>query len=77
MTVAQAAKDLGLESEGSLRLQIRRGKLRAIKKGRDWFIDPDDLESYRNDYLGKRGKASPDYPGKHPAPRCRGEGDAQ
>ncbi len=76
MTVGEAAKKLGLSSDGSLRIQIRAGILRATKRGRDWFIDPEDLEMYRKTYLGKRGKASPTYKAKQAKSTLEGGTDA-
>jgi excisionase family DNA binding protein len=55
MTVAEAARKLGLKSDGSLRLQIRRGILKAEKIGRDWLVTEDEIERYRRDHLGRRG----------------------
>ncbi len=55
MTVAEAARKLGLSSPGSLRIQIGRGVLKAEKIGRDWLIADDEIERYRREHLGKRG----------------------
>lgn len=45
MTVAQAAKVLGYSVQHT-RLLIRKGKLHALKLGRDWAILRDDLSQY-------------------------------
>ena len=46
MTVKEAAELLGL-APVTLRLQILRGKLKATKHGRDWWIHPKEVERYR------------------------------
>lgn len=42
-TTDEAAAKLGLNSTSTLRHAIRRQELRARKRGRDWFIDEQDL----------------------------------
>lgn len=46
MTIAEAAIALGL-APATLRLQARKGILRATKRGRDWWVEPRDVERYR------------------------------
>jgi excisionase family DNA binding protein len=46
MTLQEAAARLGLASS-TLRVQVRNGKLRATKKGRDWHVTPTEVERYR------------------------------
>lgn len=53
MTVKEAAERLGL-SPITLRRQIANGALRAVKRGRDWWITPREVERYRNESLGRR-----------------------
>jgi hypothetical protein len=45
MTVREAALQSGL-SEHTLRVQLKRGRLRGRKHGRDWFIEVRDLAYY-------------------------------
>lgn len=52
MTLIEAAAALGLSRE-TLRVQIRKGKLRAEKRGRDWFVTAREVERYRRDSLGR------------------------
>lgn len=49
MTVKEAAAQLGL-SPTTLRLQIAKGKLRAIKRGRDWWLTPKEVERYAQEH---------------------------
>lgn len=48
MTLIEAASALGL-SPTTLRIQIRNGKLRAKKVGRDWAVTPKEVERYRRE----------------------------
>ncbi len=48
MTVPEAAEALHL-SPHTVRVQIRNGKLRARKRGRDWDITPGEVERYRRE----------------------------
>jgi len=54
MTLAEAAQALGLKP-GTLNVQVRRGRLRAKKLGRDWHVTPAEVERYRREILGKPG----------------------
>jgi excisionase family DNA binding protein len=45
MTVNEVAALTGTVPQ-NIRKQIARGKLRAIKRGRDWFVDPDEAHRY-------------------------------
>jgi excisionase family DNA binding protein len=47
-TLAEAAASLGVASS-TLRHQIRLGKLRAVKQGRDWYVLPGEVERYRRE----------------------------
>lgn len=53
MTLREAAEILGL-SATTLRVQIRNGKLAAVKRGRDWHVTPAELERYRTTRLSER-----------------------
>lgn len=57
MTLTDAAALLGL-SPTTLRVQVRNGKLRATKVGRDWTVTPREVERYRRESLGRRHAAA-------------------
>ena len=42
---AEAARYTGL-SDSTLRWQIRNGRLKATKRGRDWMVTRKDLDAY-------------------------------
>lgn len=63
MTTQEAAEALGLVV-GTLRVQIAKGKLRARKVGRDWYIAPAEVERYRREHRGL-------VTGGRKAKRCR------
>jgi excisionase family DNA binding protein len=46
LTLAEAAALLDL-SPTTLRVQVRNGKLKAVKRGRDWHVSRRELERYR------------------------------
>ena len=45
LTLAEAAACLGVQP-GTLRVQIAKGKLKAKKMGRDWFVSEREVERY-------------------------------
>lgn len=45
LTLAEAAARLGVQP-GTLRVQIAKGKLKAKKMGRDWFVSGREVERY-------------------------------
>ncbi|MEL7640736.1 MAG: helix-turn-helix domain-containing protein [Solidesulfovibrio sp.] len=49
MTTQQAAGVLGIRPE-TVRQQIRAGRIKATKLGRDWFIEPGELERYHREH---------------------------
>lgn len=55
MTIDEAAAALGL-SAVTLRGQIANGKLHAVKRGRDWWVTPGEVERYRAQSLGRPGR---------------------
>ncbi len=55
MTLIEAAIALGV-SPTTLRLQIRNGRLKAEKIGRDWHLDTAEVERYRVEQLGRPGR---------------------
>lgn len=56
LTLRQAAARVGL-TDSALRHAIRRGRLPAVKLGRDWLVRPSDLDAYRRRALTR---CSPD-----------------
>ena len=57
MTLIQAAAFLGVTA-ATLRQQIANGKLRATKRGRDWWVTPKEVERYRRESLGRVPRAA-------------------
>jgi excisionase family DNA binding protein len=55
LTLPEAASLLGLSS-GTLRVQANAGRLRAVKRGRDWWVTRREIERYRADQLGYVGR---------------------
>jgi hypothetical protein len=53
LSLQEAADELGLTSTGSLRVQIREGKLRATKVGKTWVVTPREIERYGREHLGR------------------------
>ena len=53
MTLIEAAALLGVTPD-NLRGAIKRGVLKATKKGRDWFVTPAEVERYRRDNRRER-----------------------
>jgi excisionase family DNA binding protein len=49
VTLKEAAERLGL-SPTTLRLQILKGKLKATKRGRDWWVTPKEVERYSQEH---------------------------
>ena len=49
MTLTEAAEALGLDPS-SLRHQIANGKLRATKRGRDWWVTPAEVKRYEKEH---------------------------
>jgi excisionase family DNA binding protein len=46
VTLIEAAALLGVTA-ATLRQQIANGKLKATKRGRDWWVTPREVERYR------------------------------
>ena len=46
MTTTDAAKILGITPH-TLRQQIAKGKLQAVRHGRDWWLEPAEVERYK------------------------------
>jgi excisionase family DNA binding protein len=59
MTTEEAAQLSGYDIQYVRRL-ARRGKIGAVKKGRDWWIDVEVFTTYLNTMLGSEdGRAGP------------------
>jgi excisionase family DNA binding protein len=56
MTLAQMAEYLGLKDSTPLRRLCESGKLQAEKMGKTWLVPNDEVERYRRESLGKRGR---------------------
>jgi excisionase family DNA binding protein len=52
MTLTEAGASLGVSPE-TLRIQIAKGKLRAERHGRDWWVVPSEVERYRRESRGR------------------------
>lgn len=60
MTLKEAADSLGVTPD-NLRGAIARGALKAAKHGRDWWVEPREVERYRRESLRvRRGNSRPD-----------------
>jgi excisionase family DNA binding protein len=68
LTTAEAAEALGL-SQGTVKLAITRGTLKARKVSRINMITPEDLEEYRREHLGKQGWDKRREAGYEPDPK--------
>jgi excisionase family DNA binding protein len=55
MTLVEAAEQLGV-SPVTLREQAQKGRLAAVKRGRDWMTTPQAVEEYRTAHKGKVGR---------------------
>lgn len=64
LTLAQAAERLGL-SPGTLRLQAKKGVLRAVLMGHTYVVRLSEVERYAREHKGKVGPK----PGRHNPPR--------
>lgn len=56
LSLAEASRILGVAHD-TLRAQVHRGKLGAIKVGRDWLVTRDEVDRYRTESLRKPRKA--------------------
>jgi excisionase family DNA binding protein len=55
LTLREAAAQLGITAD-TLRAQIRRGRLRATKLGRDWVVEAAEVARYERTSLGRQGR---------------------
>ena len=56
ITTAEAAKRLGV-TPNRVRALIEAKRLKAFKYGREWLIDPKDLEAVKDRKVGRPRKA--------------------
>jgi hypothetical protein len=56
MTLAQMAEALGLRDTAGLRRSIAAGRLRAELMGKTYIVKDAEVERYRRELLGKRGR---------------------
>ena len=56
MTVTEAAESLGI-NRSTLLHQIKNGAIKATRVGPIWTITPREVERYRRESLGKRGRS--------------------
>lgn len=56
LSLAECATELGLGSAAGLRVQVRRGALRADRMAGKWFVTRDEVERYRRESLGRHGR---------------------
>jgi len=67
MSLSEMAERLGLQSGDGLRRQVLRGALQAQKIGKIWVVTEEEVERYRIEQLGQRGKRNP-APGRKTRP---------
>ena len=56
ITTAEAAKRLGV-TQNRVRALIEAKRLKAFKYGREWLIDPKDLEAVKDRKVGRPRKS--------------------
>jgi excisionase family DNA binding protein len=67
MTLTEAAATLGVTA-ATLRQQIAHGKLRAVKRGRDWWVARREVERYRAESRRAQSLPCPAQPRKSSGP---------
>jgi excisionase family DNA binding protein len=55
MTLKEAAAILGVTPD-ALRQAIAAGSLRAVKRGRDWWVTPEAVRVYEREHRGRPGR---------------------
>ena len=60
LTVPQVAQLLALNEE-TIRRYLRAGRLKAVKRGTQWFVRPVDLEVFRAIYQPQVGRHLKDF----------------
>lgn len=69
MTLTEAAERLGL-APSTLRVQLRNGKLRGVKRGRDWWITAGEVERYAAEHGRKVDRCTARHPSHPKQVRC-------
>lgn len=59
LTSAEAAATLGI-TPAAIRKAVQYGTLRGTKRGQMWFLERGEVERYRTEHLGQRGRKSAD-----------------
>ncbi len=74
LTLKQAAERLEM-SAGTLRLQVRAGKIAATLAGKTYLVTASAVERYRVEHRGKHGFAAKTHPfhGRRPPRKPTGE----
>lgn len=57
LTTKEAAQRLGLKTTGAVRQLILAGRLKAEKRGRDWFVDEESVKEFQGRPRGRPRKA--------------------
>lgn len=68
LTLEEAAAESG-RAAGTLRVQLNAGRLKGVKRGRDWYVDATDLLNYVEN-LSPRGRR----PAESPAAKKKARG---
>ena len=55
VTLTEAGSLLGL-APATLRRQLNNGVIRGKKVGKTWTITPKELEKYRTEHMGRKGR---------------------
>lgn len=55
ITAGQAARELGVHPKTVSRL-LRQGTLMGIKLANRWLIEQDTIETFRQHYIGRKGR---------------------
>ncbi len=55
LTLTEAAARLGVAAS-TLNGQVRKGRLRATKYGKTWVVSEREVERYRAESLGRKGR---------------------
>jgi excisionase family DNA binding protein len=72
MTLQEAAERLGL-SPSTLRVQLMNGKLRGVKRGRDWWITPSEVDRYGREHGRRVHRCTARHPLHSKQVRCEDE----
>lgn len=75
-TTKEAAQRLGLKTTGAVRQFILDGRLKGEKRGRDWWIEEEELERFSilPRKVGKPKRANDSHNESHSAQEVKEEG---